>query len=36
MSKPLGVRTVDEEIADLEPFANEPVRLVYDIIQEID
>ena len=36
MSKPVHVRNVDEEIAGLEPFANELVRLARDVTREID
>ena len=36
MSKPLKVHEVDEEIAGLEPFAKELVRLARDVTQEID
>jgi len=36
MHKPIGVRNVDEEIAGLEPFAKELVRLARDVTQEID
>lgn len=36
MSKPLKVHEVDDEIADLEPFAKELVRLARDVTQEID
>lgn len=36
MNEPFGVRNVDEEIAGLEPFAKELVRLARDVTQEID
>lgn len=36
MNELVGVRNVDKEIAGLEPFAKELVRLARDITQEID